>query len=175
MKSVQDTGMTHDSSMRRSFECVVQRSVGDFRMIILQEYFPLQKINSVPNGNMAFVRTGNRNVGIAAEWKKESHENTAYGRNSVHEVAKLLGATKGETGYGNWGKWGKRARMRVLTEASLIVPESETDKNTVISVRSLFGYNYAALQEIKRRYDPEVLFSNWFVVLPSEAAAKAML
>jgi hypothetical protein len=60
----------------------------------------------------------------------------------------------------------------------LIVPESETDMNAVISgdgARSLFGYNYAALQEIKRRYDPEVLFSKWFVVLPSEATAKALL
>jgi hypothetical protein len=54
-------------------------------------------------------------------------------------------------------------QMGFLTEASVIVPESVTSEDRA---RSLFGDNYARLQEIKGRYDPDVLFSKWFVVLP---------
>jgi FAD/FMN-containing dehydrogenase len=52
--------------------------------------------------------------------------------------------------------------MGFLTEASVIVPESVTSEDRA---RSLFGDNYARLQEIKGRYDPDVLFSKWYLVV----------
>lgn len=33
--------------------------------------------------------------------------------------------------------------------------------------RKVFGDNYPRLQQIKKRYDPEVLFSKWFTIVPS--------
>ena len=31
----------------------------------------------------------------------------------------------------------------------------------------LFGDNYAKLQEIKKRYDPDNVFSKWFAITPA--------
>lgn len=33
--------------------------------------------------------------------------------------------------------------------------------------RKVFGDNYPRLQQIKKRYDPEVLFSKWFAIIPA--------
>jgi FAD/FMN-containing dehydrogenase len=32
---------------------------------------------------------------------------------------------------------------------------------------SVFGSNYPRLQQIKKKYDPEMLFSKWFVITPA--------
>jgi hypothetical protein len=97
----------------------MQLSVKDFKINIIQEYFPLGKINSVPNGKTAFVRTGQRNLGVAAIWANDNHENTAYGRNSVDELVTLLSVgleetRQGSTGYGNWGEWDRGRADGVL-------------------------------------------------------------
>lgn len=34
--------------------------------------------------------------------------------------------------------------------------------------RVLFGDNYPRLQQLKKKYDPELLFSKWFVIEPAE-------
>jgi len=39
-----------------------------FRSTILFEYFPLSKVNSVPRGTTAFMRTGESNVLILIAW-----------------------------------------------------------------------------------------------------------
>jgi hypothetical protein len=33
--------------------------------------------------------------------------------------------------------------------------------------RKLFGSNYARLQEVKKKYDPDQVFSRWFAIQPS--------
>jgi hypothetical protein len=111
MRAIQHAGLTLDS-IQQAFKRAMQVSDKDFRISFVQEYFPLGKINSVPNDKTAFVRTGQRNLGITATWVNDSHENTAYGRNSVNELVTLLSVgpeetRRGSTGYGNWGEWGK--------------------------------------------------------------------
>jgi FAD/FMN-containing dehydrogenase len=32
---------------------------------------------------------------------------------------------------------------------------------------AIFGSNYTKLQELKKEYDPNVVFSKWFVVTPA--------
>ena len=33
--------------------------------------------------------------------------------------------------------------------------------------QALFGTNYPRLQQLKKKYDPEMLFSKWFVIQPA--------
>ena len=47
--------------------------------------------------------------------------------------------------------------------------DSEIDREHVTrqdKARSLFRDNYERLQEIKKKYDPDVVFDKWFVVEP---------
>jgi FAD/FMN-containing dehydrogenase len=47
--------------------------------------------------------------------------------------------------------------------------DSETDRESVTSqdrARSFFRDNYERLQEIKKKYDPDVVFDRWLVVEP---------
>jgi hypothetical protein len=38
------------------------------------------------------------------------------------------------------------------------------------SSRVLFGPNYARLQRLKAQYDPEIVFSKWFPIIPNADA-----
>ena len=56
--------------------------------------------------------------------------------------------------------------------AEIIVdPDSDPDAPTMprscVKAEELFGDNYARLQKIKKKYDPDVVFNRWFVVTPS--------
>ena len=33
--------------------------------------------------------------------------------------------------------------------------------------QALFGSNYPRLQQLKKKYDPEMLFAKWFVIQPA--------
>jgi hypothetical protein len=109
MKGIQHTGSVLNG-VRESLERAMQLSIGEFRISLVQEYFPLKKINSVPNGKTAFVRRKYGNLGITAIWTNDTPENTVYGRNCVHEMTKVLLVGQAEeawndkSGYGNWGK-----------------------------------------------------------------------
>lgn len=40
---------------------------------------------------------------------------------------------------------------------------NETDKYA----KKLFGPNYTRLQEVKRKYDPDMIFDRWFAIRPA--------
>ena len=86
---------------------------------MLFEYFPLSKINSVPNGETAFRRDPSRNVLMVTSWKQdlETDRETAEAivkkaRSFAQELADIIGnagLNDGLTpvqrlGYGNYGE-----------------------------------------------------------------------
>ncbi|KAG8995955.1 hypothetical protein FRB94_008621 [Tulasnella sp. JGI-2019a] len=50
-----------------------------------------------------------------------------------------------------------------LNYADILGSENETDANA----RRAYGSKYPRLQELKRKYDPEIVFNKWFCIRPA--------
>jgi len=140
---------TEPISYRQVFERYMELCTNDdFSCSIVYELYPLKKINSVPKGTCAFNRSPCRNVGTVVYWKENKPENFEYGRNMILELMKVVSEERKvngivQNGYGNYDSEGTRD-----------------------SAASLFGENYPRLQEIKKKYDPGLVFSKWFAIEP---------
>jgi len=44
---------------------------------------------------------------------------------------------------------------------------SDSDKSPPLLSSTVFGDNYLKLQEIKKKYDPNNMFSKWFAITPA--------
>jgi FAD/FMN-containing dehydrogenase len=55
-----------------------------------------------------------------------------------------------------------------LKHRFIVDPEVDAGVGGTISnkAEALFGANYPRLQQLKKKYDPEVLFSKWFLIQP---------
>jgi hypothetical protein len=138
--------------------CEYTESVGpdSQRSVILCEYFPQGKMNSVPQGATPFNNRGNwLNMHIVPDWGHRT-DLDAYSKQWVHSlVEKLVAAEKqdelleeGEEvmlkqGYWN-GSWGE-------------------EKSSLV-----FGRNYEKLRLLKRKYDPNMVFKKWYPITPAE-------
>lgn len=45
--------------------------------------------------------------------------------------------------------------------------DETSEKNTLDATQKLFGKHYPKLQDIKKKYDPDMLFRLWFPITPS--------
>ncbi|TDL29767.1 FAD-binding domain-containing protein [Rickenella mellea] len=132
---------------------VKHSSDGEFHVNMLFEYLPLGKVNSVAHDATAFRSRGpQNNVVSLIIWGNNTPENTAKGRAIAHELTSVIVESErppsesDNSGYGNY--------------------EGE-EKVSVDRTRLLFGDNYPKLQQIKKKYDPELLFSKWFPIQPA--------
>ena len=89
-------------------------------------------------------------------------------------VELVAGKEAANVGYGNYSasSAGVSVRGLGLTCASLLAgPDSDalpTEGSAPIDKSELnFGSNYKRLQEIKKKYDPELVFHKWFVITPA--------
>ena len=76
---------------------------------LIYEYYPLQKMISVPNGKAAFLRRPYGNMGTVVYWKNDTPENNEYGRKAAFELTSIvsegqLASSKEMTCYGNFGE-----------------------------------------------------------------------
>jgi hypothetical protein len=107
MKGLHQT-RPHLDTIREGLEKVMQISDnGEFSAALVFDYFPLAKINSVPNGKTAFRRTSGSNVLIISTWLNDTIENLNYGSNAVSELSNIISKGQSEfsqnVGYGNYG------------------------------------------------------------------------
>ncbi|TBU32020.1 FAD-binding domain-containing protein [Dichomitus squalens] len=125
-----------------------------YTVALLFEYFPLGKVNSVPDDATAYRRHLSPNVLSVVYYKEESDKAFKYSRDTTHELCSLItGKSADNLGYGNYSPDSEALPVEGLA------PVSKASVN--------FGANYKRLQQIKRKYDPELLFHKWFVITPA--------
>lgn len=138
---------------REIFDRIVELSdpARPFRVSLCFEYMSQDKVNSVPSDETAYARNrpglGN---GIAfINWNGRKPELEGEARHILEEVTGMVHVNG--LRYGNYG---------ADTEAS---KDSDRRKRA----QELYRENYPRLQELKRQYDPEMIFDKWFVIHPA--------
>ncbi|KAG9014387.1 hypothetical protein FRB94_012793 [Tulasnella sp. JGI-2019a] len=120
---------------------------------ILWEFYHYDLVPSVPLEATAFPqRTKDKTAlvavfGFADEWLSEA-------RRAMDEIQTVVSSSS--TG-------SARTSIGYINYASALASENETDANA----RRAFGSNYPRLQELKRKYDPEMVFNKWFCIRPA--------
>ncbi|THV05381.1 FAD-binding domain-containing protein [Dendrothele bispora CBS 962.96] len=145
-------------SLKQAFDKVIELSSGndDFGVVLVFEYFNLDQINSVSPSKTAFRRDPTNTILINFVWKENTPANLQRARAGAKELADIignpqaqLGVTKSQIqGYTNYGMSG--------------MIEAVTDKAQLV-----FGQNYPRLQQIKKKYDPTLIFCKWFPIKPA--------
>lgn len=157
---------------KRAFERMCELSDADMRITMIFELFPLAKINSKSNDAMAFnLRGPASNVLCMSIWDEDSPEFADRGYAGCHAMTKAISDAelKPETSitraYGNYGMFRLLPfdYLRTNHDTCPVGDERlESDKS-----RKVFGENYPRLQSIKKKYDPEMVFSKWFAIVPA--------
>ena len=108
MKSVAHNGPDFATN-KRVLEKVAEMQLKDITCTVIFEYLPQSKVMAVPNGSMAFHRTGKSNVVVSIRW-----DNASDRLQDAREIAnEICGAILGDKsllnnpssfGYGNYGE-----------------------------------------------------------------------
>ncbi|KIM25711.1 hypothetical protein M408DRAFT_314992 [Serendipita vermifera MAFF 305830] len=134
------------------------------KMTMLWEFYHLGKVASVAPDATAFrMRIRHSLSAILINWKPETPEASADALERVRTFKRVAEATvketfeggnKGEndTGYGN---------------------NETANSKTADGARALYAGNYPRLQEIKRTYDPHLMFKSWYPIRPLNAEAQS--
>ncbi|KAG8883757.1 hypothetical protein FRB97_005931 [Tulasnella sp. 331] len=89
--------------------------------------------------------------GYAEEWTPEAKQ-------AVKDIQACISSSSTEEAKGSIGY------LNHSYLSTLDKPEKETD----VIARRAFGPNYPRLQQLKRKYDPEMVFNKWFCIKPAE-------
>lgn len=141
----------------------------DHRVAVLLEYLPHTKINSISASATPYRRDLPGNALILAQWGEGTPEANQKAKDMVHAIADIM--PKGE-GYGNYGEsphWSvrdefsfTRNRLAPDSDALPVVGALPSDKS-----KALFRDAYPRLQAVKKRYDPDTVFNQWYTVIPA--------
>ncbi|OCB90852.1 FAD-binding domain-containing protein [Sanghuangporus baumii] len=141
------------AAAKKAFERVCEVSLKDVSIVLGIELYPLRKVNSIPKDAMAFnLRGAESNIFSLAAWDDDSYEAALRGKEAAHAVTQSISIseerpkTSSVMAYGNY-----LGDEKLSSERSLKV----------------FGENYPRLQQLKKKYDPDMLFSKWFKIVPA--------
>ncbi|KAL5487872.1 hypothetical protein ACEPAI_5980 [Sanghuangporus weigelae] len=125
---------------------------GTCQMATILEYFSLGKINTISNNAMAMNnRSFQNNALTSCRWDSNTPENQEIGKKKVRATAELVTSFANDSDAADKRAYGNYADEMVSPDRTAV----------------LFGDNYPRLQELKRTYDPELLFKSWFPIVPA--------
>lgn len=139
---------------------------------MLTDFVPLRKVLSVPSDATAFRSRGpQHNVVVKVAWKDITEDKAVLGRKITHELADIFTSVEDvpleheNYGYGNLGSslvlpYGSIAGQHNFIESDESWPADKTKR--------LFGANLPRLQQIKAKYDPDMVFHKWFPIQPAK-------
>ena len=90
---------------------LVSLASSEIQPFVILEFYPLKKIQSIPNGTCAFQRPKFNNGITVMTWQNNTPENLKLARSIAREFASIvaIGQRKYigevEQGYGNYGMW----------------------------------------------------------------------
>ncbi|KAA1469078.1 FAD-binding domain-containing protein [Dentipellis sp. KUC8613] len=128
----------------------------------MYEFWPLDKICSVPEGETAFQRIRRLSGVTQIVFKENTEEQLKITRMVAQELVDITHTLKDNlpedqnTGYANYN-----SDQVSLLATNEVTPTSKSE--------ALFGGNLQRLAELKRKYDPEMVFSKWFTISPAVA------
>lgn len=101
----------HYPSIGKAHEKVIESvKSGQFQAAVLYEYFPLNKVNDVPQSATAFRREAMvNNVLINVNWDRNAQDFTQEARQIAHQISDILNTpqadltTSESLGYSNYG------------------------------------------------------------------------
>ena len=147
---------------------------GTLEMNILYEYLSVAKINSVPTNATAYRRRPGFNILLLANWAEDTPENHNAARDGVGSLADIFSKSQADlseadkVGYANYGMGLPSTEIfRMVLHTNFVAPRIPDYDDTTGKAEVLFAENYPRLQTIKKKYDPENVFSKWFAITPA--------
>ncbi|KAH8103537.1 hypothetical protein BXZ70DRAFT_888945 [Cristinia sonorae] len=140
---------SEDLNKQKLADIMAIASSPDHIAAVLLEYFPHNKINSAPVNSAPYRRDLNGNILVLVQWRNNTQEKEAKAKEIAHALTDIL--PKGE-GYGNY------------TPESDALPTAGAV--TADKTKALFREHYPRLQTIKKKYDPLMMFNQWYTIIP---------
>ncbi|KAI0313302.1 hypothetical protein OF83DRAFT_1165636 [Amylostereum chailletii] len=130
------------------------------------EFWSLGKINSVPNDATAFQRSWWRTSLVSIQYEEDTPERLAEVRKVANELTGIVTSmTKDDHGINGYANYNSDA-----PGASLDIHAPDEVMST-LKTKALFGENHVRLQQLKRKYDPDLVFNKWFAIRPAEVTS----
>jgi hypothetical protein len=147
-------------------------------LTVVHEFLPTKKILSVPSDATAHIRGPRANILLLAGWPGDSEDTDKLDvvRSATTELRQII--IQGErdipesrnTGYGNYGERREKNVLELVcscvSDSEEIDPAVKRSASTAVSAQELFGSNYAKLQKLKKKYDPDLVFFKWNPITP---------
>ena len=126
------------------------------QLVILCDYLPRQKVNSVPGDVTAYNNRGNwLNITLLPTWGTPI-EFDSYAKEWIHKLLNNFVDLE-------------KLDDRVLEGEEVVHKKGYFNASMGDEkVSIVFGENYPRLRELKRKYDPNCVFRKWFSIVPAE-------
>ncbi|TFK39101.1 hypothetical protein BDQ12DRAFT_734969 [Crucibulum laeve] len=123
----------------------------EISLTFMFEYLPTKKVLSVPSDETCHIRGDRVSCVAFAAWDADK---TPKGdlKSSLAKLVDILAASEkrlpfaSNTGYGNY----------IMED-----PAYQPSSGSRVGANLLFAGNYPRLQELKRKYDPNMIFTKW--------------
>ncbi|KAG8809385.1 hypothetical protein FRC17_003472 [Serendipita sp. 399] len=134
-------------------------SEADLQMVLIWEYHILRKLSSVSPDATAFPMRVQRPLTVMlVTWNKDSDQLTADAKS---RLKRLQAFCEGALASVFDEKGGKTAYDTGYTNTEM------GDPGSVDVARAMYGTNYPRLQQLKKKYDPNMMFKTWYPILPA--------